>query len=75
MKDRLMIELDNDLRSRQNARELVRNAKSAGNAGHLSQQQIDAIVKTWSRKQRTTPKRWRKWPRKRPVLATGRTKC
>ncbi len=29
MKDRFMIELDTDLLSRQNARELVRNAKQA----------------------------------------------
>lgn len=71
-----MIELDNDLQSRQNARELVRNAKKAqAMLATFSQQQIDAIVKTWPRKQRTTPKRWRKWPRKRLVLATGRTKC
>ena len=41
-----MIELDNDLQSRQNARELVRNAKKAqAILATFSQQQIDAIVK------------------------------
>ena len=41
-----MIELDNDLQSRQNARELVRNAKKAqAMLATFSQQQIDAIVK------------------------------
>lgn len=41
-----MIELDNDLQSRQNARELVRNAKKAqAILAAFSQQQIDAIVK------------------------------
>lgn len=71
-----MIELDNDLQSRQNARELVRNAKKAqAILAAFSQQQIDAIVKNVAQKQRTTPKRWRKWPRKRLVLATGGTKC
>ena len=41
-----MIELDNDLQSRQNARELVRNAKKAqAMLAAFSQQQIDAIVK------------------------------
>ncbi len=59
-----MIELDNDLQSRQNARELVRNAKKAqAILATFSQQQIDAIVKNVAQ------------PRKKPVLATGRTKC
>ena len=41
-----MIELDTDLRSRQNARVLVRNAKKAqAIMATFSQQQIDAIVK------------------------------
>ena len=41
-----MIELDNDLQSRQNTRELVRNAKKAqAILATFSQQQIDAIVK------------------------------
>ena len=41
-----MIELDNDLQSRQNARELVRSAKKAqAILATFSQQQIDAIVK------------------------------
>ncbi|WP_213704201.1 aldehyde dehydrogenase family protein, partial [Klebsiella aerogenes] len=41
-----MIELDNDLQSRQNARELVHNAKKAqAILATFSQQQIDAIVK------------------------------
>ncbi|VFS83061.1 bifunctional acetaldehyde-CoA/alcohol dehydrogenase [Kluyvera cryocrescens] len=41
-----MIELDTDLLSRQNARELVRNAKKAqAIMATFSQQQIDAIVK------------------------------
>lgn len=53
-----MIELDTDLRSRQNARVLVRNAKSASDYSTFSQQQIDAIVKTWPRKQHTTLKHW-----------------
>lgn len=45
-----MIELDTDLRSRQNARVLVRNAKKAqAIMATFSQQQIDAIVKTWPR--------------------------
>ncbi len=70
-----MIELDTDLRSRQNARVLVRNAKkSASDYGHFSQQQIDAIVKTWPRKQHTTLKHWQKWPQKKLASATGRIK-
>lgn len=41
-----MIELDNDLQSRQNARDRVRDAKKAqGILATFSQQQIDAIVK------------------------------
>lgn len=45
-----MIELDTDLRSRQNARVLVRNAKkSASDYTTFSQQQIDAIVKNVAR--------------------------
>lgn len=41
-----MTELDNDLRSRQHARELARNAKKAqATLATFSQQQIDAIVK------------------------------
>ncbi|NIY49070.1 acetaldehyde dehydrogenase (acetylating) [Cedecea colo] len=41
-----MIELDNDLQSRQHARELVRSAKQAhAILASFSQQQIDAIVK------------------------------
>lgn len=70
-----MIELDNDLQSRQNARNWCATPKAQAILAAFSQQQIDAIVKNVAQKQRTTPKRWRKWPRKRLVLATGRTKC
>ena len=71
-----MIELDNDLQSRQNARELVRNAKKAqAILATFSQQQIDAIVKNVAQEAAHHAEALAKWPRKKPVLATGRTKC
>ncbi len=70
-----MIELDNDLQSRQNARELVQRQKGAGDSGRLFAAANRRHREKRGPKQRTTPKRWRKWPRKRLVLATGRTKC
>lgn len=70
-----MIELDTDLRSRQNARVLVRNAKKAqAIMATFSQQQIDAIVKNVAQKQHTTLKHWQKWPQKKLASATGRIK-
>lgn len=69
-----MIELDTDLRSRQNARVLVRNAKSASDYGHFSQQQIDAIVKNVAREAAHHAEALAKWPQKKLASATGRIK-
>lgn len=70
-----MIELDTDLRSRQNARVLVRNAKKAqAIMATFSQQQIDAIVKNVAQEAAHHAEALAKWPQKKLASATGRIK-